>query len=95
MRIQAMKLDEKGGTYSKRVWLNKGDSPSTGSVVAYHGPMKWSKGQEEMAAFLEVADCHDKVRLHCTPSDTMGEFVQKMELLRDTIDQFINHLKEA
>lgn len=28
--------------YSKRVWLNKNDSSSTGSVVAYYGPRSYS-----------------------------------------------------
>ena len=79
--------------YSKRVWLNKDDSPATGSVVAYHGPMMWSKDQEEVTAFLEVASCHEKARLHWLPSDTIEDFIAKMELLGDTIDGFVAHLR--
>lgn len=52
--------------YSKRVWLNKNDSPSTGSVVAYHGPTGWRKEKEE-TAFLEISDCSVKCRLHVSP----------------------------
>ena len=81
--------------YSKRVWLNKNDSPSTGSVAAYHGPMMWGKDQKEEAAFIEVASCHEKARLHMSPQDSMPEFIAKMELLRDTIDDFVRHLKES
>lgn len=81
-------------TYSKRVWLNKNDSPSTGSVVAYRGPRRFNGDEEPVkVAFLEVSDCHSKARLHVSPDDTMQEFVEKMELLRDTVSDFIDYLK--
>jgi len=83
-------------TYAKRAWLNKNDSPSTGSVVAYHGPRRFNGDEKPVTtAFLEVADCHSKVRLHLSPDDTMQEFIQKMELLWDEIGRFIHHLKKA
>ena len=79
--------------YSKRVWLNKDNSPSTGSVVAYQGPIAYGHDEKEEAIFLEIASCHDKIRLHHTTIDTMQDFIEKMELLRNTIDNFITHLK--
>jgi hypothetical protein len=79
--------------YSKRVWLNKNDSPSTGSVVAFHGPTVYHK-KEEIVLFLEVADCHNKARLHCAPTDTVIEFIDKMKLLRDSVNDFIIHLEQ-
>ena len=81
--------------YSKRVWLNKNDSPSTGSVVAYHGPKRFNGDEEPvLIAFLEVSDCHSKARLHVSPDDTMFEFIEKMELLRATITDFVLYLKD-
>lgn len=79
--------------YSKRMWLNREDSPSTGSVAAYRGSMPVGSGTRR-TAFLEVADCHGKVRLHVTPMDTMNDFISKMEALRDFIDQFVTFLKD-
>ena len=81
--------------YSKREWLNKNDSPSTGSVVAYCGQIAYGNMPKEDAAFLEVSDCHGKVRLHRTTIDTTQEFIEKLELLRDTISDFIAYLKQG
>jgi hypothetical protein len=82
-------MDEK---YLKRVWLNNDQSPSTGSVVAYHGPMMFKIG-EKTASFLEISDCHNKVRLHVSPMDSMDDFIQKLELLSNTINDFKTYLK--
>lgn len=79
--------------YSKRMWLNKDSSPSTGSIVAYRGPIPY-KEETPLAAFLEIADCQSKVRIHITPMDTMQEFITKMESMRDFIDKFIMYLDE-
>jgi hypothetical protein len=79
--------------YSKRVWLNKDSSPSTGSMAAYRGPVPY-KEETPLAAFLEIADCQNKVRIHITPMDTMEEFIVKMETMRNFIDDFINYLDE-
>lgn len=81
-------------TYSQRVWLNKPESRSTGSVVAFDGYIEYSDGPKNHT-FLEVADCHCKVSLHKTHSDTKEDFLEKMELLHKTIGDFITHLKES
>jgi len=81
-------------TFSKRVWLNRNDSGSTGSVVAFCGDVKWKPGKPEISTFLEVSDCHSKVRLHRAYLDSREDFIAKMLLLRDTVDQFIKFLEE-
>ena len=81
-----------GKTYSKREWLNDNDSPSTGSVVCYHGPAKWNN-KLKTVTFLEVADCQSKIRLHQSPEDTLYQFSSKMMKLRDEIDNFITFLE--
>ena len=80
--------------YSKRIWLNVKNSPSTGSVVAYHGPISYGNGEKENATFLEIASCHEKSRLHKSGMDTMDDFIKKMDLLRDTINDFVIFLRE-
>ena len=80
--------------YSKRVWLNEDHLPSTGSVAAYHGDIGYPDGVDKAVGFLEISDCHNKVRLHLTPSDSMKQFIVKMEKLRGVIDEFVGHLKE-
>lgn len=80
---------------NKRVWLNNEDSPSTGSIVVYHGPSNYpsSDGQEITVSFVEVADCHSKVRLHQTHKDTDEQFIEKVKLMRDTLTYFIQKLE--
>lgn len=50
--------------YNKRVWLNEINNSSTGSVVCFHGNVKWNSNPNNEQTFLEIADCHDKIRLH-------------------------------
>jgi hypothetical protein len=80
--------------YAKRVWLNEAGHSSTGSVAAFHGEAPWNRhdGGRGEVTFLEIADCHCKVRLHRAELDTMDEFIAKLEKLRDMIDDFVTHL---
>jgi hypothetical protein len=79
--------------YNKRTWLNSIKSDSTGSVVAFDGKVSY-EGQYVDSTFLEIADCRRKIRLHITSDDSRQDFIEKMILLRDEIDMFINHLKK-
>ena len=82
--------------YNKRVWLNPPDSPSTGSVVAYHGPANWGKDTEPQdESFFEVADCHSKARIHRCKFDNMEDFINKLERLSQEAQAFAEHLKLA
>lgn len=81
-------------TYSDRSWLNRDDSPSTGSAVAFDGMQKDEDGKEWRSTFLEVSDCYGKVKLHKASYDTDRDFLDKMKILRDVIDRFIKHLED-
>ncbi|BCS55200.1 hypothetical protein GSbR_26010 [Geobacter sp. SVR] len=82
--------------YSKRYWLNAEGHSSTGSAVAFHGDSPWDRdGKREKITFLEISDCHNKVRLHRSDFDDMAEFIVKMEKLRDAITEFVSHLRNA
>lgn len=79
--------------YNKRTWLNPDNSPSMGSVVAFDDREIW-KGKPFGDVFLSVGDCHSRIKLHKTDDDTIEDFINKMKLLRNEIDEFINHLEK-
>jgi len=78
--------------YNHRIWLNKKDSPSTGSFVAFDGDMT-HYGNTARNMFVSISDCYQSVRLHLTEDDTIEDFIQKLKVLRDGISNFINHLE--
>lgn len=82
-------------TYSRREFLNKKESPSTGFVISYDGMVEDIEGNEEpyRATFLKIGDCHTTVKLHKAYYDSMDDFIEKMEKLKDVIGGFIDHLK--
>lgn len=73
-------------SYNKRTWLNKEESPSTGSVVAFDGEVTW-KDEKYRSVFLSVSDCSVSARLH------KSDFINKMKLLKNEIGLFIDHLE--
>jgi hypothetical protein len=82
-------------SYCKRVWLNKPDCRATGSVVAYAGDNCWKdeEGNLTKQYVLEISDCHGKIALHKSDRDTIPDFIEKLELLSDTINGFIRYLE--
>ncbi len=80
--------------YKSEKWLNPSDSPSTGSIVCYDGMVDYSDGPDR-CVFLEVADCHQKIRLHKAHTDSLDSFVDKLRAMRNEIDGFINHLEQV
>lgn len=80
--------------YCQKTWLNKSDSPSTGSVVAFDGEITWD-GKKIRETFLSISDCRTLVRLHKSDNDTMDDFIDKMRLLRYEITSFIDHLEKT
>jgi len=87
---------DKGAGYSNRQWLNPHGHPSTGAVVAYHGVAPWTrKGKKEVMTILEISDCHSKIRLHKAETDSLDDFIAKMETLRDVVGAFVEHLRKV
>lgn len=78
--------------YSKKVWLNKSESPSMGSVVAFDGYNLW-RGKKIRNTFLAVSDCFVIATLRKTEDDTTEDFIDKMKVLKNEIELFINHLE--
>lgn len=80
--------------YSKRVWLNKEGSPSTGSVVVFDGKIKYQPDKpSERWTFIEFSDCSTKVRLHKAGHDTVVDMIEKIEKIRAVLDEFADHLE--
>lgn len=79
--------------YKVTTELNANKSPSTGAVTAYAGKSPWPKAFKEYM-FLEISDCHNKVRLHTSQLDSRKDFIAKMKKLRNEIDAFIEHLEQ-
>ena len=73
--------------------MNPLKSDSTGSVVAFDGDIVDFEGEKYPETFLEISDCHHKVRLHITSDDTRKQFISKLKLLNSEIDKFIKHLE--
>lgn len=80
-------------SYNKRTWLNKDDSPSLGSVVAFDGEIKYSDGTER-TVFLAISDCSKTVKL-IKNTENIEDFTEKMKLLKSEIELFINHLEQT
>ena len=81
--------------YNKRLWLNSESSEYTGSVVAFDGMVqhRYDKKESVPYYFLEIGDCHQKVRLHGANGGTREDFIAKMKLLESVIAEFIEHLE--
>lgn len=78
--------------YSKRVWLNPNNSPSTGNIIAFDG-IETIDGKPYISQFFKISDCYHIANIHKAEYDTKEDFLNKMILMRDEINLFIEHLK--
>ena len=80
--------------FYRRIWLNKEGSASTGTAVAFSGVVKWKSDSEKTITFLEISDCHCKVKLHKTYSDSNEDFIEKMRKLSQLASNFADFLQK-
>ena len=78
--------------YNSRIWLNPEDISSTGSIVCYAGESPW-KGIK-YTRFVEVADCHGKVRLHQTDKETLPAYIKKLKTMHAALGDYIRELEK-
>ena len=78
--------------YNKRTWLNKENSPSLGSVIAFDGNVEYSEGSER-TIFLALSDCRFTIKIQKN-TESVDDYIYKLELLKTEIELFIKHLKE-
>ena len=48
-----------------------------------------------LLSYVEISDCHGKVRIHKADRDSTEEFALKIELLRDTLSEFAQYLRDT
>lgn len=77
--------------YKTQTWLNPLTSSSTGAMVCYDG-MTESDGKPYRVAFVEIADCYGKVKLHRCEDDSIEDFIRKVALMEKTLHDFREHL---
>ena len=76
--------------YNERTWLNSKDSSFTGSIVCFDGETK----QSYYTRFVEVSDCHSKIRLHQDLTGNYDDWVNKIKTMRDALNDYINYLEQ-
>lgn len=92
--VKRVCVSDDNESYSKRVFLNKLNSASTGSVVTFDGIVQY-KNERVRSTFLSISDCYVSARLHKADEDTADDFIDKMKLLKNEIELFINHLEKS
>ena len=87
-------------TYNHRVWLNKNNNPSTGSLVCYYGPSPFYKREENIKTlFIELGDCHNKIRILFPIMLKKEEWVIKERTFDDlrklcyALEDFVKHIE--
>lgn len=80
--------------YKRAAWLNGSESPSTGSIVCYDGSLQYEDTGDRMVPcrFVEISDCHQKVRIHQTHTDSLEEYKNKIDALIMYLSQYRAHL---
>lgn len=72
------------------------DTPSTGSICCYDGEVQYRPGgrfcQDQ---FIEIADCHNKVRLHRAAYDSIEDWKIKIDVLIDELSTYRAHLENV
>jgi len=78
--------------YNKRTWLNKIESSSTSSIITFDGDVKYPD-KTYRDTFIKISDCKNSIILHKKDSEDMDDFITKLDILKNEIELFINHLK--
>lgn len=82
-------MTEKKINYNKRVFLNNEDSHFTGSVVLCDAVNIINQNKfVERHTFVEISDCHSKIRLHPDKNLPIEDFAAKLDLLAKELMQF-------
>lgn len=89
-----MEINMSNVRWNNRVWLNSLDSHYSGSIVTFDGTNLLNRGKKlERYTFIEISDCHGKVRIHKDDNLDMRDFIEKLRLLETEIREFRLHLE--
>lgn len=78
--------------YKKTVDLNEELSPYTGSITCYDGEIIYDEGKPFQEQFVEISDCHNKVRIHRGRCQGEIDYVNKLIKMKDAISEYLDHL---
>lgn len=78
--------------YNDREWLNDENSPYTGSIVCYDGIID-DNDHNKRISFIEIGDCHNKIRLHQDSRSQTVSFLDKIKQLYKAIGKFIKYFE--
>lgn len=81
--------------YNKRIFLNGINSHYTGSLVCHDGIVSNRGKPPARYTFIEVSDCHGKVRIHTDDNLQLEDYINKLKLLQTEINNFITHLEST
>jgi hypothetical protein len=79
--------------YNKRTWLNSINSSSTSNIVTFDGDVEYTSDKIYRDTFVKISDCKDSIKLHKKDTEPMEDFITKLNLLKNEIELFINHLE--
>lgn len=81
--------------YGIKKFLSSPNFPSTSSIVCYKGPPNWTheSNPDYEDKFVEISDCHSKIRLHQTDIETDADFIRKLKRLEHELKTFIEYLE--
>lgn len=79
--------------YKVHSLLNGGNSHYTGAIVCVDGTNLMQTGRLlDRYTFIEISDCHGKVRIHKDPNLPMKDFIDKLDTLEMEISFFKQYL---
>lgn len=76
--------------YVKRLFINRPNSISTGTLCAFDGLQ--SERTNVHKTFLEFGDCHNKIRIFQSSTESKDAYIKKITKLRNALDDFNYHL---
>ena len=79
--------------YSKKEWLNPMQSYATSYVATFDGKIV-NGGQKIHSTFLSISDCQKTVRLYKTEDDTFENYINKIDTIIKSLEDFKIHLYE-
>jgi hypothetical protein len=80
--------------YCEKEFLTDSPEPSTSTVVSFYGDVQWGRNDRpENLSFLEISDCHERVRLHRPYEMTNAEWLAQVQRLQAHIGRYINFLE--
>lgn len=83
--------------YNERQFINPEDSHYTGSLCCFDGIVSNQGKASRRYTFIELADCHDKVRIHTDDNagnqdESIMQYIEKLDKVIKQMQKFQLHL---